>query len=182
MKAFVGDPQDQELFKIIPFLIQLSKEEDVRVVSAKYKAFLEEEAGKKQKAKKDTTVSFDSSKGNLRAEESTDIMDEFENFEDAVNENSVIQDTLRDTSENSSIFSIMKTPLGFTKRGMPVNKSRIEEGSTISNSSFFQSRSGDSSGLQQSQINDSKVDTSILRALKKDESMLAADKSIIKRT
>lgn len=117
---------------MIPFLTRLASEEDVRPVAQKYASFVEMERQKLMQnsmlpsAKKEMGVSFDSSKGEIRVDESTNIMDEFENFEDNVNENSVIQGTMRFTGGDSGIFTIMKRDLGFSRSSLLTDRSMAD--------------------------------------------------------
>ena len=128
VKPYLGNPDDKELFNLIPFLTKLAREDDVRPVTLKYTRFLEEKErgdSTKRSYTLQKTLTMDSkssspklsmaSTRDMEFDEATMLLDEGENCEDEVNENSFVQETSR-VKLNSSMFDIMKIDLGFSKK------------------------------------------------------------------
>lgn len=125
IKAFKGDPNDNELEQITPFLIRLVEEEDVRPVSEKYVRFVQTGLLSYETKSLDSPIDFEikSSKAEdlskltsesswkfnysqTVGEESTNIPDESE-FDENCNENSVLHEVFK-REDNSRLFDVIK--------------------------------------------------------------------------
>lgn len=157
IKPFLGDPEDQELLDLIPFLEKLAEEDDVRSVTKKYVQFIQKNPPQPQTTIKSSTRSSSLSVSRMKngpkdkkikrvsfdtpSKESFDKLSEESKLHEQPEEElpNCIKDTYEDFGEDLNENSVLHTVKVFEDKSQlfHIIKTTISQKTQIGHKKFF---------------------------------------------